>query len=79
VSLLNTYCAVCMCTALQFSQALADLETAQSQMTEHVKSHTDVVKQVQHGLSISVDHCQSYSIEPVHVILVAQLCNGKGF
>ena len=37
------------CVALQFSQALADLETAQSLMTAHVKSHADVVKQV---------HCQ---------------------
>jgi len=32
--------------ALQFSQTLADLETAQGQVTTHLKSHTDVVKQV---------------------------------
>jgi len=35
-----------VCAALQFSQTLADLETAQSQVTTHLKSHTDVVKQV---------------------------------
>jgi len=37
---------VCVCAALQFSQTLADLETAQHQVTTHLKSHTDVVKQV---------------------------------
>ena len=36
----------CVYAALQFSQTLADLETAQSQVSAHLKSHYDVVTQV---------------------------------
>lgn len=45
--------------ALKFSQTLADLETAQSQVSAHLKSHTDVVKQAQSAFAQNMTSVQA--------------------